>query len=59
MHAWWENFYSIVSKGDNIPIVAMLFIVAFFLGWAIKQGRRNDALIDQGRREEIRKEMEK
>ena len=27
MHEWWDNFYAIVSKGDNIPIVAMLFIV--------------------------------
>ena len=59
MHEWWDNFYAIVSKGDNIPIVAMLFIVGFFLGWAIREGRRNDRLIEQGKRDEILKDMQR
>ena len=46
MHEWWDNFYAIVSKGDNIPIVAMLFIVGFFLAWAMREAGRNDKLIN-------------
>ncbi len=59
MHEWWENFYAIVSKGDNIPIVAMLFIVGFFLGWGVKEAGRNDKLIKQGRRDQILKDMQR
>jgi hypothetical protein len=62
VHDWhdvFENVYSIVSKGDNIPIVMMLFIVAFFVGWAIHEGRRNDRLIEQGKRDEILKDMQR
>jgi hypothetical protein len=58
-HEWWDNFYSIVSKGDNIPIVAMLFIVAFFIGWAFKEGMRNDKLIKAGKRDQVLKDMQR
>ena len=51
--------YPIVSKGDNIPIVAMLFIVAFFMGWGIREAGRNDRLIKNGRRDEILKDMQR
>ena len=54
-----ENFWLIVSKGDNIPIVFMLFIMAFFVGWAFKEAGRNDDLIDAGRRDEILKDMQR
>jgi hypothetical protein len=59
MHEWWDNFYAIVSKGDNIPIVAMLFIVGIFLAWGLNEARRNDRLIEQGRRDEILKDMQR
>jgi hypothetical protein len=59
MHEWWDNFYAIVSKGDNIPIVAMLFIVAFFIGWAFREARRNDKLIKAGKRDQILKDMQR
>lgn len=56
---WWENFRLILLKPDNIPIVGMLFVVAFFLGWGFKEARRNDRLIEQGRRDEILKDMQR
>ncbi len=56
---WWDNFQLILLKPDNIPIVGMLFIVAFFIGWGLKQGRRNDKLIEKGKRDEIRKDMQR
>jgi len=59
MHEWWDNFFAIVSKGDNIPIVGMLFIVGFFLGWGVREGRRNDRLIKAGKRDQILKDMQR
>jgi hypothetical protein len=59
VHEWWDNFSAIVTKGDNVPIVAMLFIVAFFLGWALREARRNDRLIEQGKRDQILKDMQR
>jgi hypothetical protein len=59
MHEWWDNFYAIVSKGDNIPIVGMLFIVAFFIAWGFKEGRRNDKLIKAGKRDQVLKDMQR
>ena len=55
----WENFKLILFKPDNIPIVGMLFIVAFFIGWGLKEGRRNDKLIAKGKRDEILKDMQR
>jgi hypothetical protein len=54
-----ENLWLIVSKGDNVPIVFMLFIVAFYVGWAFKEAGRNDRLIEEGRRDEILKDMQR
>ncbi len=59
MYEWWDNFFAIVSKGDNIPIVAMLFIVAFFSGWGFKEARRNDKLIKAGKRDQVLKDMQR
>lgn len=52
-----ENFLLIITKPDNVPIVGMLFVVIFFLNWGLSQGRRNDRLIKEGRRDEIRDDM--
>ena len=57
--SWWENFKLIVTKGDNIPIVFMLFIVAFYTGWAFKEAARNDRLIREGKRDQILKDMQR
>ncbi len=37
-----ENFAKIVLKGDNIPIVAMIFSLGFFTWWGAKQAVDND-----------------
>ena len=55
----WENFMLIVTKPDNVPIVGMLFVVGFFIAWGLKEGRRNDKLIEQGKRDEIIKDMQR
>lgn len=52
-----QNFLEIVSKPDNIPIVGMLLLVLFFTWLGLRQGFRNDKLIDEGKKDELPKEM--
>jgi len=42
------DFALIVQKPDNIPIVAMLFLVGFFWWLSMRQAHENDARIAQG-----------
>jgi hypothetical protein len=39
------EFYKIVTKPDNVPIVGMLFLVPFFTWFALREGVRNDERI--------------
>jgi hypothetical protein len=41
----WHQLWKISSAPDNVPIVAMLFLVPFFTWLGIKQSRENDRLI--------------
>jgi hypothetical protein len=43
-----ENFRLIVLKPDNVPIVALLFLVVFFLWFALAQAKDNDERIAKG-----------
>jgi len=43
-----ENFASIVMKADNVPIVGLIFLLAFFTWVATKQAVENDERIAQG-----------
>jgi hypothetical protein len=42
----WHQLWKIVSAPDNIPIVAMLFLVPFFTWLGVKQARANDNLVE-------------
>ena len=42
----WHQLWTISSAPDNIPIVAMLFLVPFFTWLGIRQAVANDRLID-------------
>ncbi len=42
----WHQIWVITSAPDNVPIVAMLFLVPFYTWYGIKQARDNDRLID-------------
>lgn len=44
-----ENFRKIVTKPDNVPIVGLIFLVAFFLWLSMKQATDNDRRIAQGK----------
>ena len=43
------DFYTIVAKPDNVPIVAMLFLVGFFWWLSMYQAHENDARIAEGK----------
>jgi hypothetical protein len=43
----WHQLWVISSAPDNVPIVAMLFLVPFFTWLGIKQAVANDKLIEQ------------
>jgi uncharacterized membrane protein len=58
MEAFWQ-FIEILVKPDNIPIVFMMVLVLFFTWLGFKQALRHDRLAEQGREDEILKEMQR
>lgn len=43
-----HQFLQILSAPDNIPIIGMVFILAFVMYVALKQARENDHFLDEG-----------
>ncbi len=41
----WHQLWEIISAPDNVPIVAMLFLVPFYTWYALRQASANDRLI--------------
>jgi hypothetical protein len=52
-----QNFLSIVTKPDNIPIVGMLILVIFFSWIGLREAFKNDKLVEQGKEDQIPNEM--
>jgi hypothetical protein len=42
------NFRKIVAKPDNVPIVALIFVLGFYTWWALRQAAINDERIEKG-----------
>ena len=53
-----RQFLHILLQPDNIPIAGMLLLVLFFTWVGFRQALRNDRLIEQGREDDILKEMQ-
>jgi hypothetical protein len=53
-----KQFLDILLKPDNIPIAGMLVLVLFFTWVALRQALRNDRLAEEGREDEILREMQ-
>lgn len=53
-----ENFLAILTKPDNIPIIMMVGLVGFFTWLSLSEARKNDKLIEEGRRDEILPRMQ-
>jgi len=43
----WGQIWEITSTPDNVPIVAMLFLIPFFTWYGFRQALANDRLIDR------------
>jgi hypothetical protein len=43
----WHQIWSIASAPDNVPIVALLFLVPFYVWYAFRQALANDRLIEK------------
>jgi hypothetical protein len=41
----WRQLWEIISAPDNVPIVALIFLVPFYAWYAYRQARANDRLI--------------
>lgn len=57
-HSALDQFLTILTLPDNIPIVGMLVLVFFFTYLALREGRKNDELIAQGREDEVLERMQ-
>ena len=53
-----QQFLSIMFQPDNIPIVGMMFLVLYFTYLGLREARKNDQLIAEGREEDVLKEMQ-
>ncbi|WP_347274789.1 hypothetical protein [Candidatus Kuenenia sp.] len=45
-----ENIWAIITKPDNIPIVALIFLLCFFSFITFQQAFRNDRRLKQEER---------
>ena len=43
----WHQIWEIASAPDNVPIVALLFLIPFYVWYAFRQALANDRLIDK------------
>lgn len=43
----WHQLWEVVSAPDNIPIVALIFLIPFYTWLGLRQGLANDRLIKQ------------
>ena len=54
-----DQFLSILTKPDNIPIIGLLFLVFFFTWLAFRQGLRHDKHLLDGKPDEILEDMQR
>ena len=54
-----DQFLTIMFLPDNIPIIGMMVLVFFFTYLGFREARKNDQLIEEGREDEILREMQK
>ncbi len=52
------EFLAMLVRPDNIPIVMMLVLVFWFTYIGLKEARKNDQLIREGRADEVLRRMQ-
>ncbi len=53
-----QQFFAMLVRPDNIPIVGMMVLVLWFTYLGLKEARKNDELIAQGREDDVLREMQ-
>lgn len=53
-----DQFLFILTLPDNIPIIGLLVLVFYLTYLALREGRKNDQLIKQGREDEVLRRMQ-
>jgi len=53
-----QHFMHIMTLPDNIPIVGLMVLLFFFTYLGLREARKNDRLIEQGREDEILERMQ-
>jgi len=43
----WHQLWEVISAPDNVPIVALLFLIPFYIWYAFRQALANDRLIEK------------
>ena len=54
----FDHFMHILTLPDNIPIVGLMILLFFFTYLALREARKNDRLIEEGREDEILDRMQ-
>lgn len=54
----WENLGLILTKPDNVPILIMILVFAFFTYMSLHNGLKHDRLIKAGRKQDVLKAMQ-
>lgn len=52
-----ENFLKILTVPDNIPIVIMLVTIIFLTWLSFREARKNDKLIEEGKKDQVYRRM--
>jgi hypothetical protein len=53
-----DNVLLIAAKPDNIPILVMLLLVGYFTYTSLRDARKHDRLIAEGRKKDVLKAMQ-
>jgi hypothetical protein len=53
-----DHFLHILTLPDNIPIVGLMVLLFFFTYLGLREARKNDKLLDEGREDEILERMQ-
>jgi hypothetical protein len=53
-----DNVWLIISKPDNIPIVMLLIAVGIYTYMSLRDARKHDRLIAQGRKKDVLRAMQ-
>jgi hypothetical protein len=52
------QFFAMLVRPDNIPIIGMIVLVMWFTYLGLREARKNDELIAQGREDEVLRDMQ-